>query len=191
MLDSKKLGGEGGREGGRGGEAGRRLCYRSPEQRFPPTVIRLDDEQLQFHHICGRGPRHTSKAVHAWEPLSRLPGRAGRRTGEEVVLPRLLLLLLRGGGLLRAARTRIAINRARPNYSSWRYRSIASDTAERNADPISCSLSLSLSLFSFFSFSSSASVKRERGRGERERERGREGGREGGRVNASTRSARD
>jgi len=33
-----------------------------PKQRFPPTVVRLDDKQLQFHHICGRGPSHTNKS---------------------------------------------------------------------------------------------------------------------------------
>jgi len=80
-------------------------------------------------------------------------------------------------------RPRIAINRARPNYPSWRYRSIASTRWSESSLPPSLSLSLVLFFSSFFSFSSSASVKRERGEGERERERG---GGEGGRVNAST-----
>jgi len=57
-CDSRKSG----RERGGRRQAGRRFCYRSPEQRFPPAVVRLDDEQLQFHHIRGRGPRHTSKS---------------------------------------------------------------------------------------------------------------------------------
>lgn len=37
---------------------------RLPKQRFPPAVVRLDNEQLQFHHIRGGGPRHKNESVH-------------------------------------------------------------------------------------------------------------------------------
>jgi len=178
----KSWAGRGGREGGRRGEAGRRLCYRSPEQRFPPTVIRLDDEQLQFHHICGRGPRHTSKAVHAWEPLSRLPGRAGRRTGEEVVLPRLLLLLLRGGGACCALRVLGSLLTARdPIIRAGDIdQSRATRRSETRIRSLALSLSLSLSSLSFLSLLPPASREKEGGGREREREGEREGGREEG-----------
>lgn len=37
---------------------------RLPKQCFPPAIVRLDNEQLQFHHICGGDSMDKNKSVH-------------------------------------------------------------------------------------------------------------------------------
>lgn len=107
----------------------------SPKQRFPPAVVRLDYEQLQFHHIRGRSPRHTNDS-YTPEDCVRLSAKT------------LLLLPLINSSFSSAWRERfrrvirIAISCARPNYYIARnpyYRSIGTKRTELRQSSPFCS----------------------------------------------------
>lgn len=46
------------------------ITHNVTKQRFPPAVVRLDNEQLQFHHIRGRSPKHTNESYMPKGPFS-------------------------------------------------------------------------------------------------------------------------